>query len=338
MIPPEKSAAVTRGLREAFGVTEYEDIRLLTKGLSSALVLRIVVRGSAYLLRIITRTDAMNDPTRQFQCMQEGAVAGLAPRVLYTSIEDRISITDFVEAEPFPPPEALVRMPRALWTLHALPAYPLPTMGNYFDAMDGCVRRFQNANILPKSETEEPFARFVPLAALYPRNDWDMVSSHNDLKPENILFDGQRVWLVDWEAAFLNDRYVDLAVVANFVVHDDEDERTFLREYFGQPPDEYQRARFFLVQQALHMFYAAMFLLLGSSGEPLNFSEKTPDFKDFNRRMWAGEINLADNQMKIVYGRVHWDQVVRNMGLARFVEAMRIVAGRHGTDRKAASS
>ena len=111
MIPQEKSAAVIRGLREAFGVTTFEDIRMLTRGLSPALVFRIVVRGSPYLLRIITRTDAMSDPTRQFTCMKAGAEAGLAPRVWYTSTEDRISITDFVEAAPFPETEALVRMP-----------------------------------------------------------------------------------------------------------------------------------------------------------------------------------------------------------------------------------
>ena len=45
MIPQEKSAAVTRGLREAFGVTAFEDVRRLTKGHTSTLVFRIVVRG-----------------------------------------------------------------------------------------------------------------------------------------------------------------------------------------------------------------------------------------------------------------------------------------------------
>ncbi len=39
MIPQEKSAAVTRGLREAFGVTEYEDIRMM-KDLAASLVAR----------------------------------------------------------------------------------------------------------------------------------------------------------------------------------------------------------------------------------------------------------------------------------------------------------
>src|SRR5262249_34858096 len=121
MIPQEKSAAVSRGLSEAFGVTDFEDIRRMTQGLSSALVFRIVVQGSPFLLRIITRTDSSNDPARPFTCMRAAADAGLAPRVWYTSIEDRICITDFVEEVPFPATEALVRMPRTLQMLHALP-------------------------------------------------------------------------------------------------------------------------------------------------------------------------------------------------------------------------
>src|SRR5437588_2055876 len=100
MIPQEKSAAVTQGLREAFDVTEFDDIRKLTRGRSPGiLVFRIVVGGRPFLLRIIMRTD---DATRHFTCMKAAAEAGLAPRVRYTSASDRISITDFVETVPFP--------------------------------------------------------------------------------------------------------------------------------------------------------------------------------------------------------------------------------------------
>jgi aminoglycoside phosphotransferase (APT) family kinase protein len=336
MIPQEKSAAVTRGLREAFGLTAFEDIRKLTRGHTSSLVFRIVVRGSPFLLKIIMRTD---DPTRHFTCMKAAAEAGLAPHVWYTSIEDRIAITDFVEAAPFPVTDALVRIPAALRTLHALP--PFPGVLNHLNtscmflinkgtAVDGFIQRFQAANILPEGESEELLARYAQLAAVYPRHDQDMVSSHNDLfKPDNILFDGHRVWLVDWEAAFLNDRYADLAVVANLVVTNDAEERVYLQEYFGQPPDQYQLARFFLMQQVTHIFYAMVFLLLGSSGRQLNLSENAPDFRDFHRRIWAGEVNLADNQMKTVYGWVHREQLLQNMRQARFYEAVRIVSDRY---------
>src|ERR1700728_4958732 len=104
MIPQEKSAAVTLGLNEAFGITEFEYIHDLTERPGSNRAFRIVVRGSAYLLRINTRAG---DVSRHFGCMQAAAEAGLAPRVRYTSAEDRISITDFVEAVPLPAAGAL---------------------------------------------------------------------------------------------------------------------------------------------------------------------------------------------------------------------------------------
>src|SRR5215475_5276421 len=114
MIPESKKAAVGRALQAAFGVSKFEEIRQLTEGLSSALIFRIVVRGRPYLLRVIMRADAMGDPTRQFACMKAGEDAGLAPKVLYTSVEDRVSITDFVNAKPFPKSKALTEMPKTI--------------------------------------------------------------------------------------------------------------------------------------------------------------------------------------------------------------------------------
>jgi thiamine kinase-like enzyme len=327
MIPEEKKAAVARALQETFGMTDFADIRSMTKGLSSDLVLRIAVQGSPYLLRIMTRIDERMDPGRIFTCMSAAAKAGLAPCVRYSNAEDGISITDFVETVPFPTTQALVQLPGTLRRLHALP--PFPKVFNYVTAHNGFIWRFRKANLLPKGEIEEVFTPYEQVCAAYPRLDSDMVSCHMDLKPENILFDGQHVWLVDWKAAFVNDRYFDLAVAANFLVNNDADELTYLDGYFGQRPDEYQRARFFLMRQVLHMLSATVFLLLGSAGKPINLSERLPSFRDFHRRIWAGEANLVDNDLKIVYGMVHWEQLLQNMRQTRFEEALRIVSDRH---------
>ena len=99
MIPEAKQPAVAHALGEAFGVNRFEDIRLLTGGLTTALVFRIVVRGNPYLLRLIMRTDALNDPTRQFACMKIAAEAGIAPRIRYANVEDGVLITDFIEGD-----------------------------------------------------------------------------------------------------------------------------------------------------------------------------------------------------------------------------------------------
>src|SRR5215831_3282198 len=125
MIPEMKTAAVARALRETFGVSEFEDIRKLnTSKLTSAHVFRIVVQECPYLLRVITRTDANTDPTRQFTCMKIAAEAGLAPHVLYTSIEDRVSLTDFLQTRPLPAAEAAVQLAVSLRALHALSPFP----------------------------------------------------------------------------------------------------------------------------------------------------------------------------------------------------------------------
>jgi len=337
MIPPEKSEAVTRGLREAFGVTEFEDIRMI-KDLAASLVFRIVVRGSPYLLKISTRT---NDPALHYTCMKAAAEAGLAPRVWYTSAEDRISIEDFVETEPLSVSEALVRLPAVLRKLHALPPFgraPFNTSCTFLihkgPVLDGFLQKFQAANILPKAESEEFFARYAELAAVYPHDNEELVSSHNDLfKPDNILFDGQRVWLVDWEAAFLNDRYADLAVVANQVVTNDEEETIYLQEYFGAAPDPYQRARFHLMQQIAHLFYTMAFLFLGSPDKPIDWSGTVPQFRDYHRRIWAKEVDLADKDVKIVYGRVHWQRLLQNVRQPRYNSALRIVSDRPVPDK-----
>jgi thiamine kinase-like enzyme len=324
MIPEEKKTGLARALRQSFGVSEFENIQQLTAGLSSALVFRITVRNTPYLLRVITRADAMSDPTRQFSRMKSAAAAGLAPRVWYTSIEDRMSITDFVDAQPFPLADAFRQMPITLRAVHKLPAFT--DRLKYVEHLLEFIKMFQAAKILPESETEELFERFGPLPAIYSRLDPELVPCHNDLKPENILFDGARVWLVDWEAAFLNDRYVDLSILANFLVADDAEEETFLRAYFGEAAGEYRIARFHLVRQIVNVFYVVVFLLFGSERKPISPHDEVPAFRDFHDRLWSGQISLASNEMKLQYGRVHMKQVLQNMREPRFEDAIRIVS------------
>jgi len=318
---------VAHALHEAFGVHEFEDIRLLTGGLTTALVFRIVVRGNPYLLRLIMRTDALGDPTRQFACMKIAAEAGIAPRIWYANGEDRFLISDFVETRPLPE-DPLPLIAPAIRRIHSLPHFSKAM--DYLDTIDGFIRRFQAARIVPESETEELFRGYAAVAKVYPRNGTDLVASHNDLKPQNILFDGDRIWFVDWEAAFLNDRYVDLAVVANFFVRDEAHEEAYLSAYFGEPAGEYRRARFYLMRQAVHMFYVTCFMLLAArSGMPIDLDIQAPDFGDFHRCLVSREVDLAAADTKLQYAKVHLNKALRNMRTQRFADAVALVAAFH---------
>lgn len=328
MIPEAKQAAVAKALHEAFGVNEFEDIRPLTGGMSSALVFRIVVKGNPYLLRLIMRTDAFSDPTREFECMRIASDAGIAPRIRYADITERILITDFVDAKPYSDDVAPF-MASTLRRLHSLPQFPKAV--SYFKTVDGFIRRFPEAKILPESATEEVFRRYAEVERVYPRNEADHVACHNDLKPQNTLFDGNRVWLVDWEAAFLNDRYTDLAVAANFLVKDEVQEEEYLIEYFGEPASEYRSARFYLMRQRVHMIYASCFMLLAASaGASIYPDLNAPEFRDFHQRVISGAVDLTDANAKVEYAKVHLNQVLRNMRTQRFEDALAVVAAHHG--------
>jgi thiamine kinase-like enzyme len=329
MIPTDKTAAVTRGLREAFGVSQWEDIHDLTERPGSNRAFRIVVRGTAYLLRVNTRPG---DMARHFTCMQAAAEAGLAPRVWYISMEDRISITDFVNAVPWSASDARYHIPATLKTLHTLAPFPNSPFNttctfllNKGPALDRFLQTFRASNLLPESDAKELLARYEQVAEVYSTLKPDLAPSHNDLfKPDNMLFDQNRLWLVDWEAAFQNDRYADLAVAANMIVTNEPEENLFLKNYFGEAPTEYQKARFYLMQQVAHMFYAMAFLTLGSTGQSINWKKPVPAYSDYQRRFWSGELALSDNEAKTIYGRVHWEQLSVNTRQMRFEQALKI--------------
>ncbi len=219
-------------LREAFGAAAVEEIAPITRGPGSDLVLRIVAPGAPYLPSIMTRIDERMDPDRIFACLRGAAEAGIAPAIRYSNAEGGISITDFVEVVPFAVARARSfrrrcggRMRRRRFPRRSITSRR--TTGSW---------RLRKAGLLPQDEIEEVFARYEQVCTVHARIDSDLVSRHMDLKPENALFerDGRA-----GGAAFVNDRYFDLAWAANFA---SAEEGEFLERYIGDRPDEYRRA------------------------------------------------------------------------------------------------
>ena len=326
MIPEDKLDSIGNALQSAFGVPVYSDIRKLTTGLSNALVFRIVVQDKPYLLKI-ARTDFLSDPTLYYySCMKSASEAGIAPKVWYAGVEDGISITDFIELKPFPLSEAKNKMADVLCTLHSLT--PFSKTIHSLDTANRFTKKFREARIVSEKVTNELFISLERITSVYPQSKRDLVPSHNDLKPENILYDGNKAWLSDWEAAFNNDRYSDLSIVANFFLHNEADEAGFLNRYFGRDVTEYELARFYLMRQITHISYFTVFMMVVSAkGKPidLNAIEKR-DFRDFHNRMWAGEVDLAFDGPRLEYALVHLEQLYQNLRTNRFEDSLRIVS------------
>ena len=87
---------------------------MITSGQSGALVYRIEIKEKPYLLRIIPDTNvvaAKANLSYYFSYMRITSEAEIAPKIQYLSIENKLSITHFIESKPFPLDEARNKLP-----------------------------------------------------------------------------------------------------------------------------------------------------------------------------------------------------------------------------------
>jgi len=263
--------AVARALRATFATDVVDAETRLTGGLSGAGSWRIRVGAIPYVLRIDTARDAVRDPARAQACQRIAADALLSPRVRHADPDAGLTIVEWIEPRPlsdFPGggPALLDELARTVRLLHEAPAFP-PLM-DYIDALDGLVAGLLDRPLLAFGTRERTARLWAGLAQASRAAGAEPVSSHNDLNPRNILSDGARLWLIDWESAFLADRYVDLAAIANLFAPSPQAADRLLAIYFNAPPTDRQRSRLALARRVSHLFYAVMFLTLASDERP----------------------------------------------------------------------
>lgn len=334
LIPETKLAVAQKALAATF-TKDLSSVEILTGGLS-ALVLKIGVDEEFYILRIVRDVNALTDPKRQYYCMNLAADAGIAPRVLYADVDDGVSISDFINTMPLQEnhrlsESRLLQFTNVIKSIHALPLFP--KLVNFLDGIDGFIQNLRHLNFIDERAFAEHFAGYAQIQKTYPRHDDDVVSSHNDLNPNNVLFDGEKIWIIDWEAAFQNDRYVDLAITANFYAFDEAQEELCLRHYFAASYDDYKNARFFLMRQVAHMYYGMIMLMMAAGQRPPNTplidDKSAPSLAEYQEMVRAGQISRATYQGQLLYGKSLLNRMLTNMKTQRFADAIKTVFAQH---------
>lgn len=330
-MPPELeiTPAVARALQSAFGTTEIDSARVVDGGLSGARIHRIRVGGVAYLLRVEAGRDLFRDPPRAYRCMKIAADGCLAPRVRYADAQDGVAIMDFIEERSLAfdyrgsREDLVVEAAQTVRALHAGPAFP--PLVDYLEGMDALIGTFLQRGLFDAAVTDEVFEFYGRLRTSYRTAPGDLVASHNDLNPRNILFDGQRLWLVDWESAFLADRYVDIACIANLFAQAPNEEELLLQTYFGRV-DEVVRARLFLMRQVNHLFYAlALSNSATEAGRPID-SLAGPDLAQLHAGLTLGEVDLGAAPARLDYARARLAAARSGMASERFAQALATLA------------
>ncbi|RYX86451.1 hypothetical protein EON83_01920 [bacterium] len=332
LVPAAKHNAVENALLGAFGSTEIDHIAPLTGGRSSALVYKVTAENKPYVIRLVTEIDALTDPNRHFICLNAAARQGIAPPVRYTNAQDAVSIVDFIEHAPlstsFTTQEQLLgELASLVKATHSLPLFP-PLVG-FLDGVESLIERYKTLGVLPPAVLEEHFRYYEAIQLAYPRHDTNLVASHNDLNPTNILHNNGKIWLIDWEAAFANDRYVDLALVNIFFGAGEYGEEILLGNYFGDSLNDYHRARFFLMRQVCFMYVAMLFMHLVSvfrkPDSILDAGMKTISFPELQSQLQNGKFMMVSADDHLLFAKVVLNQSLSQMKTPRFNESLDIV-------------
>ena len=139
---------------------------------------------------------------------------------------------------------------------------------------------------------------------------WDPAksgSSHNDPVPRNILFDGERLWLIDWESAYRNDPLVDAAIALDSFAPSPELEGVLLRAWLGRAPEDTLHARLAPIRALTRLYYAGVLLsasAAASSGAMADGDLSVPTLPEFRRAIREGRLEPGAPETKHILGKM----------------------------------
>ncbi len=288
--------------------TALVNVRPVTGGVSGASVFLIEAGGRRLVLRMEGPAEPLRNP-HQYVSMRLAAEAGIAPRIHYLDAGERVVMMDFIEDRPLETypggAEGLARAVGAL--LQKLQALPLfSRFMDYPDVVDRLWTHVCNTGLFADGVLDAASQRLADIRNAYALEPEKYLSSHNDILPRNLLFDGERLWLIDWENAYRNDPLVDLATALDNFAPSPELEDVLLAASLGRAPDRIFRDRLPLVRSLTRLFYAGV-LFSASASAPRTTPDTdlaAPTAAEFERMIRDGRLKPETPETTHVLGKM----------------------------------
>jgi len=269
-VPEPLHDAVRTALAAVYGGQAVESLGPILGGASGAIALRMRSRDRDHLLRVEVHKHPARNP-HQYRCMRIAAEAGLAPPLHYVDEGNGVAVMDFIPALPLAQypggrPALFAALGALAKDLQATPVFPelwdfRQIAGRLLALAEG---RFEPGLLAPHREAFERLLETL---------EWDPshhVSSHNDPNPRNVLFDGQRLWLIDWETAYRNDPFVDAAILTDTHGAAQEEADALLGSWLGRPAADDEKLRLAQATALTRLYYAGLlFAVSGPQAAPL---------------------------------------------------------------------
>ncbi len=309
----EQRENVRSALVATFGSDFVGAVTPVTGGTTTASTFRLEARGRHYLLRVEGEPSPLRNP-HQYVSMRIATEAGIAPEIHYIDEAARIVVIDFVEQQPLKTypggPRALAQALGELFSrVQATPVFPYYV--NYADIVARLFAHVRRTGLFAAGLLDAHVERLELIREAYDEDTTRLVSSHNDPTPGNILFDGERLWLIDWESACRNDPLVDAAIVLDHFARSQELEDVLLKAWFGRAPDEGLRARLAPIRALTRLYYAGVMLSASAAAswvtDDTDLSAPTPQ-----------QFRLAIDEGRLKRGAAETRHILGKMFLASF--------------------
>lgn len=301
MIPSDRLPGVMRAIECIWPGTVLEKVAVCSSG-SNSIILKLTLDNNTYILRVMDFIDDLSGRQNQIICLKKAAELGLGPGCLYENAEDGVLITEFIASQQIIKTKTwFSEIANSLKLLHQDQTFPLPhqPLFPYMDVLAGRLRDEKLSSYLNHylDKIDEIKVRLTP--------HLELTSCHNDLNFSNLLFNGERTYLIDWEAAGLEDPFFDLAMVCNEFACNDADRAYFIGQYFGRELTVLETSKLNGMRQIAYCYLALHFLEHAlSSGLSLSkdyLIETVPTVSDWINGFDKGEYQLSSAADFLLY-------------------------------------
>jgi thiamine kinase-like enzyme len=236
----------------------------------------LVFKVGGHCLRVPGKgTEEYIDRANEAVAAREAARAGVSPEVLHFDPESGVMVTRFVAGAETMTPQNFrdrtgspARAAQAFRRLHDSGAV-FPFRFELFSMIDDYLKVLSTKDVaLPPGYHEVVREADRNVRAALAAHPLPLAACHCDPLCENFLDTGERMWIVDWEYAGMNDPLWDLGDLSVEAAFDAAQDEEMMRAYFGCEPRPAERGRVVIYKAMCDLLWTLWGLIQLANGNP----------------------------------------------------------------------
>jgi len=262
----------------------------LKGGLSGADVYKVVdSSGAVYVFRNISYR-AHEDKLREIYAHKIASEYGYGPLLYAYNINKGKIVVSLLESssKTLDKQSQISVLVAALKRMHRGPAFC-----DHISIIDQIRALYDKINDYPQSIEGNKIGKLI--TQILSLKNYPKKPTHRDLNPNNIFFTNRGVKFIDFENAAQDDPFFDIASIIIFYQYDGNDEKTFLKLYFGHELSQEEHEHLRMMKKAVSLFYG-LTLLSKTSSSQKNIGAQVPKLKEILNNIASGELSLEKEE------------------------------------------